>query len=464
MKRKTVWLSLIAISLFVFLAAHAQNFTPATISKIGVQPGPLNTRVVLEADSPVLLAKTYYSGRAVVLELDRVNASAAPQIQLGDHQLVQAINLEKAAGGQARLRVELAEPVPYRVLNSEGRTVVELNRIQRGGGAVEAEAQRQFAPAGQAPILMNKLRVEETAGEIQFRAPVSAAADTQVFTLEKPLRLVVDVFNAIYEETSSTLPVDKCGLKKARVAQFKSDEAQSITRLVFDLSEPRDYDLRSENNELVVAFLKGASPAAAAAAPAPVPVKKAEPVAAAPVTPAPAPVVAAPAKAEEAPAAPQPEAKAAPKAEAPRSARPVPPPQETAVEQEQPQEQRFQPKTIAESQTVYTGEIITLKFKDADLRDVILYLGEFAKLNVVFDPEVRGVVTCNLVEVPWDQALDILLRNNKLGKVLEGNVLRIAPVTVLTREDEDQRRLRESKEQAGPVIVKTVTLSYSKAS
>ncbi len=115
------------------------------------------------------------------------------------------------------------------------------------------------------------------------------------------------------------------------------------------------------------------------------------------------------------------------------------------------------------AQTIYTGEIITLKFKDADLRDVILYLGEFAKLNVVFDPEVRGIVTCNLVEVPWDQALDILLRNNKLGKVLEGNVLRIAPVSVLTREDEEQRQLRESKELAGPVIVKTVTLSYSKA-
>ncbi len=152
MKRKTLWLSLIAISLFVFLAAHAQNPSPAaTISKIGVQPGPLNTRVILEADSPVLPAKTYYSGRAVVLEFNRVNASTAPQIQIGDLQLVQAINLEKAAGDQARLRVELTEPVPYRVLSSDGRTIVELNRIQRGGGAVEAEAQKQSAAAAQAP-------------------------------------------------------------------------------------------------------------------------------------------------------------------------------------------------------------------------------------------------------------------------------------------------------------------------
>jgi type IV pilus assembly protein PilQ len=472
MKRKTFWLPLIAVSLFVFLAAHAQNFTPTTISRIGVQPGPLNTRVVLEADSPMRPAKTYYSGRAVILEFDRVNAAAAPQIQLGDPQLVQAINLEKAAGGQARLRLELAEPVPYRVLSSAGRTIVELNRIQRASGAVEAEAQKQFAAAPRSPVLMNTLKVEETAGEMQFRAPVSAAAETQVFTLEKPLRLVVDVYNAIYESTSSTLPIDKCGLKKVRVAQFQAGESQSITRLVFDLSEPRDYDLRAENGELVVAFLKRAVPVAAApeppaagnvaaasispASPAPEPVKKPEPPAAVPAKLNDAPPVARP-EAQSAPKQPT------PKADSSRSAKPTVSPEEPALDQEPPQEQRFQPKTIAESRTTYTGEIITLKFKDADLRDVILYLGEFAKLNVVFDPEVRGVVTCNLVDVPWDQALDILLRNNKLGKVLEGNVLRIAPVSVLTREDEEQRRLTESKQQAGPVIVKTVTLSYSKA-
>ena len=309
MKRKTVWLSLIAISLFVFLAAHAQNLTSAaTISRIGVQPGPLNTRVVLEADSPVQPVKTYYSGRAVVLEFNRVDGKAEPRIELGDPNLVQAINLEETAGG---------------------RTVVELNRIQRGSGAVEAEAQRQLNASALAPVLMNKLRVEETAGELQFRAPLSAAAETQVFTLEKPLRLVVDVFNAIYEETSSTLPVERCGLKKARVAQFRSDESHTITRLVFDLSEPRDYDLRSENSELVVAFLKGAAAAA--------PVRK-------PEAPAVQPVVAAPAAVETA----------------------APPPQEEAedLDQEQPQEQRYTPKTIAEQQTTYTGEIITLKFKD----------------------------------------------------------------------------------------------------
>jgi type IV pilus assembly protein PilQ len=466
MKRKTLWLSLITISLLVFLAGSAQNVAPAvTINKIGVEAGLLSTRVVVEADAPVVTAKTYYSGKAVVLELTRVNTAVQPQILLADPQLVQAINLERSGSDQARLRVELTEPVPYRVLKSERQTIVELNRIMRGGGGLEeAEAQKQLEKAGQSPVLMTKVKVEETDAEIRFRAPLSGGAPTQVFTLENPLRLVVDVFNTVYEEPASVLPMDRCGLKKARVAQFKLSDPQAITRMVFDLSEPRDYDLRTENNDLVIAFLKGGGPAAAPLR-EPAPAKPAAPQAvavAAPALVAPAPKTdETPRPVEPKPAA-APEAKPAPKEEPAKSPKQTAPQEATPV-QEQSQEPRYQPKTITERETKFTGEIITLKFKDADLRDVILFLGDFAKLNVVFDPEVRGIVTCNLVDVPWDQALDILLRNNKLGKALEGNVLRIAPVSVLTREDEDVRRLRESKELAGPVIVKTVTLSYSKA-
>jgi type IV pilus assembly protein PilQ len=104
-----------------------------------------------------------------------------------------------------------------------------------------------------------------------------------------------------------------------------------------------------------------------------------------------------------------------------------------------------------------------MKLKDSDLRDVVLYLADIAGLNVVFDPDVRGTVTVNLQDVPWDQALEIILKQNKMGRTIEGNILRIAPIAVLTREEEEQRRLKESKELAGPVLVRTITLSYSKA-
>ena len=157
-----------------------------------------------------------------------------------------------------------------------------------------------------------------------------------------------------------------------------------------------------------------------------------------------------------------------------KKAEPTPPPaaavQEKAAAPEPqaaaPQaapEDKFKPRTITDEEEKYTGEIISLKFKDADLRDVVLYLADFADLNVVFDPDVRGTVTCDLRAVPWDQALDIVLRYNRMGKSIEGNVLRIAPVSILTTEDAELRRLKESKELSGPVIVRTITLSYSKA-
>ena len=139
---------------------------------------------------------------------------------------------------------------------------------------------------------------------------------------------------------------------------------------------------------------------------------------------------------------------------------------EVAVEEKSPANPtngQTQTKTITVPEEKYTGEILTLKFKDADLRDVVLFLGEVAGMNVIFDPDVSGMVTCELVDVPWDQALDIILKINKMGKTLEGNVLRVAPLVVLAQEEEQQSKLRESKELASPIQVKTITLSYSVA-
>jgi type II secretory pathway component GspD/PulD (secretin) len=86
-----------------------------------------------------------------------------------------------------------------------------------------------------------------------------------------------------------------------------------------------------------------------------------------------------------------------------------------------------------------TGELISLKFKDTDLRDVVLYIAEFARLNVIFDVNARGTVTCNLTDIPWDQALDIVLSQNRMGKMIEGKVLKIAPMYVFSREQNPEK-------------------------
>ena len=96
-------------------------------------------------------------------------------------------------------------------------------------------------------------------------------------------------------------------------------------------------------------------------------------------------------------------------------------------------------RLVAGEEHGYTGEKVTIRFKDADVRDVIMYLCKVGGLNVVFHPEVTGKVTCDLKDVPWDQALDLILKLNKLGKVLEGNILRTAEPKVLIKELRDRK-------------------------
>ena len=79
----------------------------------------------------------------------------------------------------------------------------------------------------------------------------------------------------------------------------------------------------------------------------------------------------------------------------------------------------------------YTGEPISVNLKDVDLKDFFRLIHEISGLNVVLDPNVKGALTIVLDDVPWDQALDIVLKNNDLARQLDGNVLRIATLETL---------------------------------
>jgi type IV pilus assembly protein PilQ len=111
----------------------------------------------------------------------------------------------------------------------------------------------------------------------------------------------------------------------------------------------------------------------------------------------------------------------------------------------------------------YTGEPISVNLKDVDLRDFFRLIHEISGLNVVLDPAVKGSLTIVLDEVPWDQALDIVLQNNGLDKQLNGNVLRIATRATLKGEAESRRDLEKAEAEATRPEIMTRVLSYSKA-
>ena len=120
-------------------------------------------------------------------------------------------------------------------------------------------------------------------------------------------------------------------------------------------------------------------------------------------------------------------------------------------------------QTAAAQTTRFSGDPITLDYQDADLRAVLRTFSEISGLNIVIDPTITGTVDVSLKEVPWDQALDIILKANKLGYAVDGTVVRIAPLTVLAQEEEERRKLTEAKALAGDLQILTVPLSYAKA-
>jgi type IV pilus assembly protein PilQ len=111
----------------------------------------------------------------------------------------------------------------------------------------------------------------------------------------------------------------------------------------------------------------------------------------------------------------------------------------------------------------YTGEPISVNLKDVDLKDFFRLIHEISGLNVVLDPNVHGTLTIVLDDVPWDQALDIVLKNNDLARELEGNVLRIATVDTLKKEADSRRAQVEAEALAVDKVSVTRFLSYAKA-
>ncbi len=125
------------------------------------------------------------------------------------------------------------------------------------------------------------------------------------------------------------------------------------------------------------------------------------------------------------------------------------------------------PAGMAAAASAYTGEPISLNLKDVDLKDFFRLIHEISGLNVILDPGVSGVITIVLDEVPWDQAMDIVMKNSQLEKQVVGNVVRIARVATLEAEAKAQLSKAQAEaqmiEQSQPLQTQTRVLSYANA-
>jgi type IV pilus assembly protein PilQ len=112
----------------------------------------------------------------------------------------------------------------------------------------------------------------------------------------------------------------------------------------------------------------------------------------------------------------------------------------------------------------YVGRRIDLDFKGADIHNILRLLADVGQVNVIVADDVRGDVTIKMRDVPWDQALDVILRSKGLGSVREGNLLRVAPLPLLEKELEAEIARQKQIQDVLPTETRLIGVSYADAS
>jgi len=322
--------------------------------------------------------------------------------------------------------------------------------VAAAGGLVNASA-----PAGTAtPVQLKAISARVNAKGASL---VIEASEPVAYTMSRPdpLTVLLDFRNVAAGDVANSVAADV----KSPIARVSVEAAESLgapaSRVRIALSQPVAHHVRSERNTVVVDFDKPSAKAApfvlppatksgAGAAPdAMLALRNApaqDPIAALGLetavggpSAAPTPVVATAVQAPEAPQAPA-----------------VPPATPTDQLRSGTRGRQF------------TGHAISLDFQGADLRAVLRTFAEISALNIVIDPAVQGTVDVALRDVPWDQALDIILRANKLGYSVDGTIVRIAPNAVLKAEEDERKALLDSQNDASQLGTLQRQLSYAK--
>ncbi|PYQ08459.1 MAG: hypothetical protein DMF83_06580 [Acidobacteria bacterium] len=474
MRAKLAWALLLAV---LFTAgtgapAWAQDRGPAAITEIRQESNDRSTRLTVDCTGP--LAYTYYSPDPLTLVVDipEMDASRVPtRVNVGTKEVesVRVTSMARADGRSlARLEVRLASLVPYQIFSKDKSLNLVFERAAEAAArpvetpAAKAEepaakvaaAAPEPVPAAPAPAapappthptgpraqrILGVTRGTDV-GQLSFTIRADGTLRYQDFFLGNPDRLVVDFVDVVSRAALRNMEVNEGPVRKVRLAQF-SAASPKVARLVLDLSARAPYRIVEGSDGLKIVFGEGEAPHPAALA-----ALRNDNDAAVDAAQGPA-----------AEAAPAPQILPAP---APLLPAPLPDPQEPAAPVTP---ESFQARTPTPGEKIYTGHPISLDFKDGDLQDIFRLFADISGLNIVVNPGVSGKVTLKLNEVPWDQALDLILKANGLGYTLEGNVIRIARLADLQKEEQDRRKLEEEKALAGNLEVWNKTLSYAKA-
>ena len=358
---------------------------------------------------------------------------------------------------------------------------------------ITAAAQTQGAGVDNSThAALRSVNVVRTDDGVSVEINAHGAVKPHLSTLENPARVVVDLPNTVVASAPRLIDVYSDGVKAVRIGM--DGQTTPNSRIVVDLMQACQYELVPGHDNRLVLKLHTKSAAGKTSVPQPVAGAKTEDaprsVAAVEVPAKEAKLIQTSARAtdfafvepsyrpkdsvagSDAPVAIEPSTRALTAAEkfatrpegnplpaasaAMQSASTAQPAVNMAAEQKVQAQQ-----APAVTGPKYTGEPISVNLKDVDLKDFFRLIHEISGLNVVLDPNVKGTLTIVLDDVPWDQALDIVLKNNDLSRQLEGNVLRIATVETMRKEAESRRAQVEAEALAVDKVTVTRFLSYA---
>jgi type IV pilus assembly protein PilQ len=438
--------------------------------------------IAIEATTPVPYIASQPDPKTFVVELrDVVAVGFQNEFSADPRNPIASVQVEHAATNDgtivARVRMNLDQPMRPRVRSSRNVIYVEAERAAVAATPVAtpaaaptpagapAPAAAAPAPAASVAAVSAPAATPSVEPAVSLRGPSPAIRDVRVQKRgnatavsllgtsrliatsinepkDGPRRVVVNLPN-VTSAVQKTTNVGQGPIERVRIGIDPS--APLMTQVNIDLSRSAPYRVESsqDGNDLTLVFdepaadpfsaLQSRPSTGAQGGPSNVERRDVESV---PATRAAAPV--APVQRVAAQAVPPAQVPANPAAPA-------------------------QPQAVAPAQPRYTGNPVSLDFQGADLRAVLRTFSEISGLNLVIDPTIQGTVDVALRDVPWDQALDIILRANKLGYVIDGTIVRIAPLTVLADEEAQRRKLSDEQALAGELRVLTRSLSYAKA-
>jgi type IV pilus assembly protein PilQ len=373
--------------------------------------------IAIEASTPVPYVASQPDARTFIVELrDVVTAGFEDGFTADPRHPIASVKVENTqsfdGSSVARVRLTLNQPMRPRVRSARNVIYVEADRVD----AAPSVAAGMINLAGPSSAIRDvRVAKRGNATALTFLGTSRLVATSIEEPKEGTPRLVLDMPNvtsAMQNVTSIKQgPVD-------RVRIGLNPKSPLMTQVTVDLTRKAAYRVEAspDGNDLTIVFDEPVN----------------DPIAAL-----------------KTPAAPV--------------ARQAPPIGAQAVPQVQAVPAAAQPQTTVPAPARYTGNPVSLDFQGADLRAVLRTFSEISGLNLVIDPTIQGTVDVALRDVPWDQALDIILRANKLGYSVDGTIVRVAPLTVLAAEEEERRKLSDAQALAGELNVLTRSLNYSKA-